>query len=92
MLTYNEEDVEAVVERRADDHPGDTEGPEAVAEGRRDRSEESHGVAGDQRRYSAVMISYVAEYEAADDAADEEGRLSRGAQECLVADPFELSK
>lgn len=38
------------------------------------------------------MIGYVAENQAADDAADEEGRLSRGTEESLVANPFELTK
>jgi len=37
------------------------------------------------------MIGYVAEYQTADDAADEEGRLRRGAEEGLVADPLELA-
>lgn len=90
MRTYDEENVEAVVERAADDHPRDAERPETVAEGGRDRGEESYGVAGHQRRYPAVMIGYVAEYEAADDAADEEGRLGRGAEEGVVADPLQL--
>jgi len=37
------------------------------------------------------MIGYVAEYQTADDAADEEGRLRRGAEEGLVANPLELA-
>lgn len=38
------------------------------------------------------MIGYVAEYKTADDAADEEGRLGRGTEKSLVANPFELAK
>jgi len=61
-------------------------------EGRRDRGEETYRVAGHQRWDSAVVISYVAEYQSTDDAANEEGRLGRGTEESLVANPFELAK
>lgn len=92
IRTDDEEYVEAIVERRTDDHPSDTKGPKAVAEGRRDGGEESYRVTGHQCWDSAVVIGYVAENQAADDAADEEGRLSRGTEESLVANPFELTK
>jgi hypothetical protein len=38
------------------------------------------------------MIGDVAEYQTADDAADEEGRLRRGAEVGLVANPLELAR
>lgn len=44
--TDNEENVEAVVERRTDDHSRDAEGPEAIAEGGRNRGEEAYRVTG----------------------------------------------
>lgn len=44
--TDNEKNIEAVVEWWTDDHPRDTEGQEAVAEGRRDGGEEAYCVTG----------------------------------------------
>jgi len=38
------------------------------------------------------VIGYVAEYQTADNAADEESRLGRETEESLVANPFELTK
>lgn len=60
--TDNEENIEAVVEWWTDDQPRDTEGQEAIAEGRRDGGEEAYRVAGHQRWDSAIMIGYIAEY------------------------------
>lgn len=92
IRTDNEEYVEAIVERRADDQPRNTEGPKTVAEGRRDGGKESYRVAGYQCWDSAIVIGYVAEYQATDNTADEEGRLGRGTEKSLVANPFELAK
>lgn len=60
--TYDEENIEAVVEWWTDDQPCDTEAQEVIAEGRRDGGEKTYRVTGHQRWDSAIMIGYVAEY------------------------------
>jgi len=88
IVTYNQWNIDAIVESQASEKPADAKGPEGVGARGGDRGQKGDAVAGHQGWYPALVIGDPSEEEAADDGAAEEDGLCRRDEISLVAYPI----
>lgn len=90
VLTYDKNDIEAIVERSSNDKTTNNERPIFVAECCGYRCKESDTIAGYQSWDSAVMIGDVAKNQTPDYTAEEKRRLGSRTAKGFVANPIQL--